>query len=227
MSALTGKQEEKLVLRINGGVTSRTIIVRGMPPEGLMKFKTSTLHAGSVPVGLTVTATTFIMNKGLMDSVVRVMSSPNMECTPMNSLVAGGDIVPMEVTFTPQQAGTFKNLITAEQRGGKVLTLPVVAEAVMPQVSIVEREFNFGVVYFGANRKLPLTIVNTGPVQAQVVFDFTQHPLFSLFLSQEQWENTEEYSESPLQEKGRTTEIGAEEVSSECVTTFGTVIFMA
>ena len=114
-----------------------------------------------------------------------------------------------------------------EQRGGKVLTLPVVAEAVMPQVSIVEKEFNFGVVYFGANRKLPLTIVNTGPVQARVVFDFTEYPLFSLFLSQEQWENAEEYSESPLQVKGSNTETGEEDDLSECVTAIALVVCIA
>jgi hypothetical protein len=176
--------------------------VQGMPPEGLVKWKAPKLNIGSVPVGLPVSATTFIMNKGLMDSAVRVISSPNVECTLLSSLVAGGDMVPIEMTFTPQEAGTFKSLITAEQRGGKILTLPLIAEAVMPQVSIAEKEFNFGVVYFGANRKIPLTVVNAGPVQAQVVLDFTQHPLFSLSLSQEQWENVEEYSESPLQVTG-------------------------
>lgn len=204
-----------------------TVTVHGIPPEGLMKWKTPKLNAGSVPVGLPVAATAFIMNKGLIDSVVRVMSSPNIECTPMNSLVAGGDVVPIDITFIPAEAGTFKSLVTAEQRGGKVLTLPVVAEAVMPQVSIVEKEFNFGVVYFGANRKLPLTIVNTGPVQARVVFDFTEYPLFSLFLSQEQWENAEEYSESPLQVKGSNTETGEEDDLSECVTAIALVVCIA
>lgn len=210
------KQESQLVLRINGGVTSRSVTVQGVPPEGLVRWKAPKLHVGSVPVGLPVTTTAFIMNKGVMDSVVRVMSSPNIECTPLNSLIAFGDVIPMEISFVPQEAGTFKSLITAEQRGGKIFTLPVVADAVMPQVSIVENEFNFGVVYFGANRKLPLTIVNSGPVQAQVVFDFAEHPLFSLSLSQEQWENAEEYSESPLQIKGCTGDSGVADASSRC-----------
>ena len=78
MSLLTGKQESQLALRINGGVTSMTVTVHGIPPEGLMKWKTPKLNAGSVPVGLPVAATAFIMNKGLIDSVVRVMSSPNI-----------------------------------------------------------------------------------------------------------------------------------------------------
>lgn len=166
-----------------------------------MKWKASKLHLGSVPVGLPVTATTFVVNKGLADSVVRVMSSPNVECTPESSLVSGGDMIPMEISFVPQDAGTFKSLITAEQRGGKILTLPLVAEAIMPQVSIEQHEFNFGVVYFGANKKLPLTVVNSGPVPAQVVFDFAEHPLFALSLAPEQWEALEEYTENPLQLK--------------------------
>lgn len=214
-----GKQEAQLVLRINGGVTTRTVTVQGVPPEGLVKWKAPKLHVGSVPVGLPVTATTFVMNKGIMDSVVRVTSSPHIECMPMSSLIAGGDIVPMEITFTPQEAGTFKSMITTEQRGGKILTLPVIAEAVMPQVSIGENEFNFGVVYFGANRKLPLTITNSGPVQAQVVFDFTQYPLFSLHLSQEQCENADEYCECPLQVKVCNTEAGvADAAVTGCAT---------
>lgn len=146
----------------------------------------------------------FIVNKGLHESAVRVLSSHHLECQPKNSLVAGGDSVPIELSFTPQEVGEFKSKVVVEQRGGKICSLPVTAEAVMPQVSIVEKEFDFGVVYYGANRKLTMTLVNSGPVQAQVVFDLTKHAMFSLILSADQWDSSE-YPQSPLQVKESTS----------------------
>jgi hypothetical protein len=195
-----GKQESKLTLKINGGVTSRTVALQGTSPEGLVRWKAQKLALGCVPVGLPVTASVLVVNKGMQESAVRVISSPHLECEPKKSLIAGGDSVPIELSFTPREVGEFKSKIVLEQRGGKLCSLPVTAEAVMPHFSILEKEFNFGVVYFGANRKLAMTVVNSGPVQAQVVFDFSTQPMFSLSLSGDQWDSSE-YPQCPLQEE--------------------------
>ena len=57
-------------------------------------------------------------------------------------------------------------------RGGKLLTVPVVARAIIPKVEIVEEEFDFGnITTLGTSNQLSLTLVNNSSIAVELVLD--------------------------------------------------------
>lgn len=72
-------------------------------------------------------------------------------------------------------------------RGGDTLDIKVKAKVILPDVYILQEEFNFGFASFGEKETLPLTIFNNSDINAKIIVDFRSgfNQNFSLILNNE------------------------------------------
>jgi hypothetical protein len=194
-------QHCNLKLHITGGSTKVIHLTGSIPDSSALTFKSKAVNGGYIPVGHPSKLSVDLVNRGAADVSMRVVKCPGVECQPMKAIVCAGDSLAMLLTISPLEAGVFRTVVEVEVRGGKTFKLPVTAEAVVPDVSIFEDEFNFGTVYQGGNRRLPLTLVNRSPVEARLVMDLTKYPMFRLAISKDEWDPSI-YIQCPLQAQG-------------------------
>jgi hypothetical protein len=186
----------ELKLTIEGGNTRR-VQLRTVVPEGLVAFRHASLDAGPIPVGLPTTLNVELLNKGRADTSFRVLESPGLICKPSHGGISTGDSKVLQLQFNANSEDPFSSTVVVELRGGKVIKLPVRATPIMPEVSVLEDQFDFGQVYHGGSLKLPFTLLNTSPVEARVVVDLREHSAFSLSIGKEEWDPSR-YIHCPL-----------------------------
>lgn len=65
--------------------------------------------------------------------------------------------------------------ITLYIRGGKPLSIPFKVETIVPKVSVLEEEFDFGgVTTLGNSSFLKMTLLNQSPIQATLFLDLRE-----------------------------------------------------
>jgi hypothetical protein len=204
------------VLAITGGAPRR-IALRITPPDGALAFKAKQLCVGPVAVRTPVNATADLVNKGHTDTSFRVTDAPGMACMPAQGVVPAGDTLPLGLTFTCADAQRFSSVLQIERRGGGAVKLPITAEPTQPDVAILEGEFDFGKVYQGGSKRLPLTLVNRSPVPATATLNLREHEAFRLAIAKEEW-SAAEYTHCPLTSNRRMGSSGlrASRVAGRC-----------
>ena len=63
----------------------------------------------------------------------------------------------LHIDFRPLVPQPLETVLRIKVRGAKDLTLPIVADVRLPDVRVVQDEFNFGGVYLGATHRLQAT----------------------------------------------------------------------
>ena len=56
-------------------------------------------------------------------------------------------------------------------RGGSPLLIPFFAQTKIPEVLIIEDEFDFGMMKYGNRKDLPFTLRNKSKIEAQIIID--------------------------------------------------------
>lgn len=196
------KQDGHLILTMVGGEAPKRIYMAGELPETNVKARDKEVNAGAVPVGVEQAASLSIKNAGTRDTAFRVLPHALVTVKPDKGKISSEETIDLDLTFACQAPGAVDAKIEIEIRGGKVLKVPFKVEAVVPQVDIAQDEFDFGEVFIGSQKRLPLELVNSSAVPATLMVDLTSHPEFYLSIAKEAW-SPQEYEACPL------TRIGA------------------
>lgn len=75
------------------------------------------------------------------------------------------------VTFCSPVPDKFSFNIELNWRGGHVMSIPVEANVIVPNIMVYEDEFKFGTITYGNSAELFMTIENTSPIPAKVKLD--------------------------------------------------------
>ena len=184
--ALKQPRAEDLVLLISGGA-SKTLKCTSDLNDGRCVFRSKKLDFGLIAVGLTHTQKVTLKNPSKSPAVFKVSSAiAGLTLSPTTGLVPPGGVQKLEVRLLPGAARMYDasaNFITAHIRCGKSLQLPVVAHAIIPQITIEQDEFEFGEVAIGASVDMELTLKNEGDIPANLILDLSKYPEFSLGMS--------------------------------------------
>eukprot|EP00899_Mesostigma_viride_P006782 jgi/Mesvir1/16104/Mv08394-RA.5 len=122
--------------------------------------------------------------------------------------VPAGGAWELEVSLTCLKPGTLDALMPISVRGtAKPLLLPVTAEVIIPDVSLMQDEVVIEPIYLGGCVRHPLALRNASPIPAVLLMDLSTKPGFSLECPREMWPPTapgaasgEAFVESPVQD---------------------------
>ena len=111
-------------------------------------------------------------------------NAPGITVTPTRGRVGAGSTVEIKVNIKAPKAHNYMgDSITVQARGGKVLTLQLSGEALIPDIAVEEEEIDFGGVTIGSNMKHPISLFNNGSIQATVFIDLERYPEFNIGLA--------------------------------------------
>ncbi len=176
------------VLRLavaSGQGAERQLVVDGESLEGKIIFKDKGLDLGNFPVGIPMERSIILKNASKTATVYYVESNaPGFTVTPKRGRISGGATAEVKISVkAPKQHEYTKDSITVQPRGGKVVTLDLAGEALVPDVSVKEEEIDFGGVTIGSTMKHSLTLSNNGSIQATIFIDLERYPEFNVGLA--------------------------------------------
>ena len=120
---------------MKGGPVKRLTLV-GVTPEGLVSWKVKQLDGGPVAVGVPVTLTAHLINKGTADTSMRVVRAHGLSCVPEVGVISSNDSLEIEIMTVLLESGVSTLTVEVEVRGGKILRLPIVLEGVIPLIEV-------------------------------------------------------------------------------------------
>ena len=82
----------------------------------------------------------------------------------MKGKIQGENKANLKIEFSSSEEKKIDSVIEVIIRGGKPLSLPVNAQAIVPNVYIKEPEIDFGGVTYKCSSVKPLTIINESPI---------------------------------------------------------------
>lgn len=178
--------EEALVLHVNGGTDEHVLCV-GELEETRCAFVEKRADFGIVAVGQAYEQVVQLKNTGRHRAAVWAeVALPGLRVTPERAHLLPGEGKHFTLHLMPPVPrtldGTADAVVTMHVRGCRSARLPVCAQAVVPELRIVEDEFDFGDVVIGARASLPLTVENEGAIPAVLQLDLSPFPEFSIAL---------------------------------------------
>ena len=179
-------KNETLKMSVAAGQgAERSLIVDGESTEGKVAFKEKSLDLGNFPVGISMERTINVKNLAKTPSVFYLESAaPGITVTPNRGRVGAGGVVEAKISIkAPKEHDYSADSITVQARGGKVLALSLMGESMIPDLSVVEEEIDFGGVTIGSTMKQPITLSNSGTIQATVFVDLERYPEFNIGLA--------------------------------------------
>ena len=116
-----------------------------------------------------------------MEAVFAFETPPaGLTIKPMRGCVRVGTSVEVTVEITSMSSMNIEADLKAAIRCGKPIKVGVKAEAIAPDVEVLEEELDFGGVVVGARSSLPLTLHNRSAVPALMHVDLSDYPEFTL-----------------------------------------------
>ena len=199
----TGNVGELLLRVIGASGPSKKIHLDARLPEGKINVREKSLNFSKVSIGDCHSQMFTIRNVGSSDTMFTVAtpSVSGITIIPARGRVAAGSMTEVEVVLETNVPGIIDTVLSISARGGKTIKLPVIAEGIVPEVEIVEDEYQFGRVYIGGASRLPLTVVNRSPIPATLTIDLSQYPEFLVELPEGSYSATD-YPEPPLRRIG-------------------------
>jgi hypothetical protein len=95
-----------------------------------------------------------------------------VEIIPAKGKILSEEKKDLQVKFYSKEEKTVKGEIIIFIRGSKILKVPFIATTVIPNVQILEEEFNFGnITTLGNSIILKMTVVNSSLIPADLVLD--------------------------------------------------------
>lgn len=166
--------EEKIVLKVTDGMDQQVKCV-GMVSDPKCSLVTGSLELGEVSVCKEVRAVFSIKNASRQSSVLKVLrETVPYQCSvqPMSGKIGGEEKKDFTVEFTSTSERYIDTNVIVMLRSGRVLRLPFSIRFIVPELQIVEADFDFGqVTTLGNQGSLPLTLVNCSGIDAEVIFD--------------------------------------------------------
>ena len=165
------KQETLRMAVANGQGAERQLPVDGESIEGKVIFKDKLLDLQQFAVGIPLEKNITIKNASKNPSVYYLESNaPGITVTPTRGRVGAGSTVEIKVNIKAPKAHNYMgDSITVQARGGKVLTLQLSGEALIPDIAVEEEEIDFGGVTIGSNMKHPISLFNNASIVGLII----------------------------------------------------------
>ena len=174
--------EETLIMKVENG-ESQTLICRGEITTSECIFTQKSLDFGLISVGTRVEKTVSLKNNKPKYAVFHVTKCPeHIEVTPGKGRIVGDGKYLLKVRFLALTATDVSGEVEVSIRGGKVLKLALAAKAILPRVSILEPDIDFGGVTIGSLAARRFSLVNDSPIPAVLYLNLEDHPEFDLSL---------------------------------------------
>lgn len=174
--------EDELGLHISGGL-DQTLKVIGELKEAKADFDSKKLSMGVVAVGMEVMMSTNLKNTSANPVVFHfdaVDEKYGLVIRPESGRILPGEAFQICVTVNPKAPMSYENVtISADIRGGKPVTVKLSGESKIPELSLVEKTFGFGLVVVGSEYRVPMTLVNKSTISACLVLDVIDYPEFT------------------------------------------------
>lgn len=103
----------------------------------------------------------------------------------MRGKIKGEDKAMINVSFLSNIEKEFNSTIMVNIRGGKPIPMPIKANAIIPDVKILQENFDFSGVTFGDSKVLPLTIHNYSNIEAKLILDLREYPEFEIIMDRQ------------------------------------------
>ncbi len=176
-------EEDKLFLKITDGETQE-LVCSGLVNESKCIFLERQLDFGNVHVALQAKDRTMhIKNQMRTPCIFHVVcNEKELTIFPLKGKIQGDSKLAFKVSFFSATPKTFKSEIVVNIRGGKPLKIPVIVNAIVPEIFIEEKNIDFGGVTFGDSKMMPLTIINESDITAKLILDIRDYPEFEIVL---------------------------------------------
>lgn len=171
-------EEEKLLMKVEDGF-EQIIKCNGVAADSKCQFVESSLDLGQIPVCENREIAIQIKNCYRHPTVFKVQQEtlpPNTRVIPEQERLGSEELKYLKVIFCCNtEIQINEACITINIRGGKPIKLPFSVTTVIPQVSIMEKELNFGgITTLGNPGSLTMTINNESSISATLILDIRE-----------------------------------------------------
>ena len=145
----------------------------GMVNEPKATLKQASIDMKDVCVSKQESKPLTLKNLSRSSAVFRVDHMPEyVEVVPPKGKILGEEQKDLQVRFFAKEEVNVKGEIMILIRGGRVLKIPFSARTIIPEVVILEDEFNFGnITTLGNSTILLMSVVNKSQISAELVLD--------------------------------------------------------
>jgi len=165
----------------------------GQVPDASCVLQSRRLELGILAVGLPHERSVQIVNNGKSAAVFHVEGVPDgITISPMRGRVPLDGRADLDVHVLLDRQMQLETAVTLCIRGGKPLRLPISAQAMVPNIEMMEDEIEFGQLTLGAMASAPITLKNSSAVEGTLYVNLQPYPEFSLSLAEEKSEAKEE-----------------------------------
>jgi hypothetical protein len=94
-------------------------------------------------------------------------------------LVLPGEFVTLKIKILPKKITTYENTaISVMIRGSKTMILKLSGSAIIPQIKILQTEFQFHRTTIGSEYRVPMILVNESLINVDLTLDLSKYPEF-------------------------------------------------
>lgn len=152
--------------------------------ETVLEFSEKKIDFGNISIGLPDERQLFLENKGNAPGIFVFAPPPAcITVEPMMGRVFAGESIEVQIKMKaprPMRYSERDTSLKVAVRASAAISLPVAANAMIPDVEIEQLEIAFGGVTIGGRFRQRVSIRNKGVIPAILLVDLTQHPQFSL-----------------------------------------------
>ena len=168
-------EEEKLDLRIKHG-ENKSIQVTGIAVNTNCDTNPAIINFGSIAVGEVVKSGFNLVNHNPRNAAVYHVDlsslEPGLKVSPTVGKVPPDSAIRLEFEYSSlEQSSGMNKTFNIIIRGSKPVTVSYTGNVIIPKVNILEKTLDFGMITYGNNAILPLTIENTSPITAKLSLD--------------------------------------------------------
>jgi len=167
-------ESERMIMQVENG-ENQYLTCTGFVNEARCEFREAALDFGNVLVSQEQPKAAYLKNKQKSTAVFKVSSKlpPGVTVFPMAGRIPPDGHVEFRVAvFSSEEKVIFDELVVSV-RDGKQARLPIKAKVIIPQVKIVEDDFDFGGITYGSTSTLKMTLVNSSSLTAVLNVDLT------------------------------------------------------
>ena len=173
--------ETTLLLNVTGG-TTRTLKCIGDIGVPKCSISKKLINFGLIPIGILKTQMIKFKNTGEDDAIFTIshQNVNELQVIPMNGRIAAHEQQVLQLNFKSVHAAPFDIPVNISIAGANNLTFNVTGQSELPQVQILNQEFEFGRLFVGSSASLEGTIENVGAIPAILYLDLSNHPDFRI-----------------------------------------------
>lgn len=212
------KSEEKLMMSVDCGRDNELHCV-GEVEEPKCAFLDKKVVFDTVAVGIAKTKSVVLRSGGHSAAVFAIEPPPagsGITITPMKGRILAGERQTLQITLDAPAPRDYSNIVLmAMVRGGRPAKLPLIGNAIVPDVEIQQEEFNFGGITIGATACQVLSIDNRGDIPAVMHVDLTDYPDFTIEMPEDMLGDDTESVIVPIGTKPSTADNDDDEYDDE------------